>query len=239
MEIELNDSFYKKKTLRQMLLVILYVATGFPKSLLFNLHYLGIKGFKMPILVSGKVKLKRLKGKVIIAADNWNFGMIKIGFPAPETYDNRNLSFVWLNMGTVIFNGKASIHNGSRFLNYGRIVIGNNFQVTATATIICYKKIEFGNNVLIGWNCEFMDGDAHKIYSLEDTSYSRINENKEIIIGSNVWFGSHSKVLKGVEIKNDVIIASNSLITRKHPECNVIIGGNPAKILKNNILWRI
>ena len=239
MEIELNDNFYKKKTFRQLLLVILYVVTGFPKSLLFYMRYFGIKGFKMPILVSGKVKLKRMKGKVIITSDNWRFGMIKIGFPAPETYDNSNLSFVWLNVGTVIFEGKASIHNGSRFLNYGKIIIGNNFQVTATATIICYKKIKFGDNVLIGWDCEFMDGDAHKIYSLEDTSNTRINENREIIIGNNVWFGSDSKVLKGVEIGNDVIIASGSILTKKYPICNVIIGGSPAKILKHKIVWRI
>lgn len=239
MEIELNDRFYKKKTVRQVLLVYLYVITGFPKSVIFNMRYFGIKGLKMPVLISGKVKLKRMKGEVVITSDKWNFGMIKIGFPAPETYDNSILSFVWVNVGTVVFGGKASIHNGSRILNYGKIMIGNNFQVTATTTIICYKRIKFGDNVLIGWDCEFMDGDAHKIYSLEDASNARINENKDIIIGNNVWFGSHSKVLKGTEIGNDVIIASCSLLTKKYPICNVIIGGNPAKILKYNIIWRI
>lgn len=54
---------------------------------------------------------------------------------------------------------------------------------------------------------------------------------KKVIIGNDVWLGYHSTILKGVELKNGVVVGACSLVTKSFEE-NSIIGGVPAKVLK-------
>ena len=44
-------------------------------------------------------------------------------------------------------------------------------------------------------------------------------------------------VLKNSEIKDNSVIGANAVVAKKFKEGNVIIAGNPAKILKKNINW--
>jgi acetyltransferase-like isoleucine patch superfamily enzyme len=50
-------------------------------------------------------------------------------------------------------------------------------------------------------------------------------------IGSNVFIGINSIILSGVTIKNNVIIGSGSVVTKDIPP-NVVVAGNPARIIK-------
>lgn len=94
----------EKKSFNTYVYLVWQVFWGFPKTLLFNIKYFGIKGLKFPVVLSYKVKLSKLSGKVRINASK-KFGMIKLGFTTPETYGNGKLSFIWVNSGIVEFNG--------------------------------------------------------------------------------------------------------------------------------------
>lgn len=50
-------------------------------------------------------------------------------------------------------------------------------------------------------------------------------------IGDNVWIGGRAIVNPGVKIGNNVVIASGAVVTKDVPD-NVVVGGNPAKIIK-------
>jgi len=50
-------------------------------------------------------------------------------------------------------------------------------------------------------------------------------------IGDNVWIGGRAVINPGVNIGNNVVIASGSVVTKDVPD-NVVVGGNPARILK-------
>lgn len=237
---EKTEEYWKKKnrkTPKIILSLILQIILGFPKTLVFNIYYFGIEGFKLPVLLSCKVKLSKMKGKVIIQSA-YRTGMIKLGFTASETFDNNKLSFVWINDGIIIFKSKASMHNGTAIKNYGVLIFGCRFHIPATATIICYKKIEFGDDVLVGWGFEIMDGDAHKLYDKDD-SIKRLNPDKEIRIGNKVWFGANVNVLKGVETGDNMIVAAGTTLTKSVLENNCVVGGNPVQILRKNIIWEI
>jgi len=48
----------------------------------------------------------------------------------------------------------------------------------------------------------------------------------------NVFIGSNVKVMKGVSIGNNSVIANGSIVTRSIPE-NVLTGGVPAKVIRS------
>lgn len=54
---------------------------------------------------------------------------------------------------------------------------------------------------------------------------------KPIIFGDNVWIGGSAVINPGVSIGDNVVIASGSVVTKDVPN-NVVVGGNPAKIIK-------
>jgi serine acetyltransferase len=53
---------------------------------------------------------------------------------------------------------------------------------------------------------------------------------------SQAWIGSNVSVLKGVAVADGCVVASGSVLTRSYP-AGCLIGGNPARVLKENIRW--
>lgn len=146
-----------------------------PKTILFNFRYLPFKdAIKFPFIVSHRVALQKLNGKVEINAPI-RTNMIRLGFHENPAFDRRERA-VWHNTGTVSFDGTAYIGNGNAIANTGNLVIGNNFQMSGNSKVVCKHSISFGDDVLIGWGCLFMDGDAHKVYNSENVGggYNRI-----------------------------------------------------------------
>ena len=97
-----------------------------------------------------------------------------------------------------------------------------------------------GTNILIGEDCmfssdiHFRTGDSHSIVDLEN---NRTNPSQNIKIGNHVWVGTKVTCLKNTEIADNCIIAATSTLRGKHLKTNCIIGGVPAKVLKENVNW--
>ena len=96
--------------------------------------------------------------------------------------------------------------------------------------IRCKNRIVIGKDVAIAHDVLIMDCDGHDVNGEKDTG-------KPIIIGNHVWIGSKSIILKGVELGNNVVVAAGSVVTKSFP-ANVVIAGNPAKIIRENYEWR-
>lgn len=76
---------------------------GLPKTLLFNFHYFPLKtAIKLPVWLTHKVRLKSLKGKVVIDTENIKRGMITIGYQHVSITDVNEYS-LWNVEGTAIF----------------------------------------------------------------------------------------------------------------------------------------
>jgi acetyltransferase-like isoleucine patch superfamily enzyme len=58
------------------------------------------------------------------------------------------------------------------------------------------------------------------------------SSNGDVIIGNDVWIALNTLILSGVTIGDGAIIAANSVVT-KDVEPYTIVGGNPAKKIKN------
>ena len=89
---------------------------------------------------------------------------------------------------------------------------------------------------MLGGYIFFAPSDGHSI--LDKTSNTIINSIKHpILIGDNVWIGAYSIILKNTSIPNNTIIAASSVVSKSFTDENTIIGGNPAKIIKKNVIW--
>lgn len=210
---------------------------GMPKSIYFCFKYLPFKtAVKLPILLSRHVYLYSMKGKIKIESAQIKMGMIRIGYGGVGIFDRKYSRTIWQNNGgMVIFKGKASIGHGSRLSinEKGILTFGNNLNITAETQIICSKSISFGRDVLISWQCLFMDTDFHKVYKNDVLK----NNDKSINIGNHVWIGCRNTILKGVEIVDNCIIAANSNVIKSIKQENSIIAGNPAKVIESGIKW--
>ncbi|CAN4273158.1 WbbJ Acetyltransferase (isoleucine patch superfamily) [Methylophilaceae bacterium] len=205
-----------------------------PKTIWFNFKYLPFKdALKLPIFVSRHVWLMDMKGQVRLGVIRT--GIVKIGFGEVAIFDWQRARSIWQVSGTVEFKGSAKIGHGSKLSVLGDLTLGNNFAISAESSIVSHKKITVGDDVLISWDVLIMDTDLHEIHA-EDGSY--INPPQAISIGDKVWIGCRSLVLKGVSISDGMVIAASTTVTKSVESKNAIIGGNPVRVLKENISWK-
>lgn len=110
------------------------------------------------------------------------------------------------------------------------IIIGDNVAISNSFSIECCSKVVIGNNVLIGDKCSIIDNDGHHLDF--NKRKDGIPNSKEVYISPNVFIGSNVIILKGVIIGENSIIGNGSIVTKNIPK-NVIVAGNPAKIIRN------
>lgn len=123
--------------------------------------------------------------------------------------------------------------------NNQKIRIGKNFSLGGMEIQMNDgdESIIIGDDCLFSWGIKARTSDGHSVIDIETNK--AINLPKDIIILDRVWIGEDVKILKGVTIPNDVIIASFAVITKPFSFENAfsIIGGFPAKVIKRNVKW--
>ncbi len=112
-----------------------------------------------------------------------------------------------------------------------KIEIGNNVGISG-ATIYARKDITIGDNTLIGGNVKILDNDFHPIeVEARNLDIKEKIGTRKIKIGKDCFIGANSLILKGVEIGDGSVVGAGSVVTGKFPS-NVVIAGNPARVIK-------
>ncbi len=117
-----------------------------------------------------------------------------------------------------------------------KIIIGKQSILSGEIFFDCIE----GTSILIGENCLFsseirlMTGDSHSILDLEA---HRINPSQNIVLDNHVWVGYRAVLLKGTIVSENSIVAAGAVVTKKFDESNIVIAGNPVKIVKYDINW--
>lgn len=117
----------------------------------------------------------------------------------------------------------------------GRIDIGENTGISGS-TIYAMQHIEIGKNVLIGGNCKIIDNDFHPLSVEKRIPQQKVEDIKKapIHIGDGCFIGANSIILKGTTLGKNCVVGAGSVVSGKFPD-NVIIAGNPAKVIKANL----
>ena len=205
------------------------------KTIYFNFKYLPFRqAIKIPIMVSKKVHLSHTGGQIIIDCPIYS-EMIQIGHGYVGIFDKEVSRTIWEVSGTVIFKGTANIGHGSKIcVMSGTLVLGNNFRITAESTIVTANNIVFGKDCLLSWDILIMDTDFHNV---KDKSENILNPPAPIIIGNKVWIGCRCLILKGATIPDNSVIGANSFVGKRLEKENAVYGGQPVRLLKEEIIW--
>ncbi|MCT4616235.1 MAG: acyltransferase [Marinifilaceae bacterium] len=147
-----------------------------------------------------------------------------------------HLSSISIGDNCLLISGKrrgtaCSIYSPVKFRTYkgGKIIIKDDVELSGTSITVRSTSCTIGSKTMIAPNCIIMDSDFHTV----SPKYRRnpgFENDREIIIGENVWIGSRSTILKGVKIGDNSIVAAGSVVTKNIPS-DQMWGGIPAKFI--------
>lgn len=121
--------------------------------------------------------------------------------------------------------------------NNGSLTIGENstFEDAHLAITEPFSEIRIGQDCMFAYGIDVRTGDSHSIIS--KSNRKRINYAKNVVIDNHVWVAAHCVILKGSFIPEDSVVATGSVVTQRYDKKGIIIGGNPARQLKEDITW--
>ena len=119
----------------------------------------------------------------------------------------------------------------SHMSKYGEgISIGNNSAFGRFTEFGAAGGIEIGNDVIAGSYISF-HSENHNFNDSSKLIREQGVTSKGIKVGNNVWIGAKVTFLDGSTIGNNCVIAAGAVVNGVFPD-NMVIGGVPAKILK-------
>ncbi len=115
------------------------------------------------------------------------------------------------------------------YCDYGyNVHTGKSVFFNFNCVILDVMKVHIGNHVLIGPNVQIYTA-THPLDA--KTRNSWLEFAKPVSIGNNVWIGGSAVICPGVSIGDGAVIGAGAVVTKSVPE-NVLVGGNPAKIIR-------
>ncbi|MGL2967010.1 acyltransferase [Flavobacterium sp. XGLA_31] len=190
---------------------------------------------KMPVYFYGKVKLSNISGTIIIEAPIKS-GMIGFGQPYEIITQSKRTAELFLE-GTFVCRGH--IQFGKDFFVYvaksAVLEMGHMSSLGNSGKIICYYKITLGDYCRIGFESQLIDSTIHQM--IDTVSKDKFPMVSAIVLGSFNYFGNRITIMKDTVTPMYCSIASSSLCNKDYTPLgkNILIGGVPAKLLKNNI----
>ncbi|MFX0567179.1 DapH/DapD/GlmU-related protein [Kosakonia cowanii] len=115
----------------------------------------------------------------------------------------------------------------------GKIIIGDDVSFSQNVHVAAASHVVIGDGCLVGSDVLITDHD----HSFETDMLTTFPKNRPLrvkgptVLGKNIWLSDNVKILSGVTLGNNSVVAANSVVTRSFPE-NVLLAGNPAVVIR-------
>ena len=106
-----------------------------------------------------------------------------------------------------------------------RMTLGKHITINKGATILSPGRVVIEDNVLIAPDV--------KIVTVDHDLYDRHNQYHfgQVTIKENAWICIGAIICPGVTIGRNAVVAAGAVVTKDVPD-NMVVGGNPARIIK-------
>jgi acetyltransferase-like isoleucine patch superfamily enzyme len=123
----------------------------------------------------------------------------------------------------------------------GEIRIGSRTFI-GRSTLICYRSLAIGDDVLMAWGITVVDHDSHSLMwehrqdDVREWAQGRKNWQHiawaPVTIANKAWIGFNVSILKGVTIGEGAVVGAGSVVTRDVPPYSLAVGC-PAKVIRS------
>ena len=230
-----NNKIYKRGSALYRLLHF-YFTVNWIKTIYFNFKKFPFSvAKKFPVFFYGNVKFQNISGSVKIEGEIRK-GMIGFG----QSYEINTLEKGIAEIviaGELVFRGNFQF--GKDYFLYvsknAYCELGHMSSLGGSSKLICTQKIVLGNYARIGSESQIVDTNYHDL--IDTKSKKVLLKSAPILIGNYNFVSTRVTVFKGTVTPDHCIIASNSLCTKDYFVLgeNVMIGGVPAKLIRENV----
>ncbi|MCP4706352.1 MAG: acyltransferase [candidate division Zixibacteria bacterium] len=126
------------------------------------------------------------------------------------------------------------IHEGFRFRNIHKVMVGNSVTIGVNAYIQAGGLIEIGDNSILSPNVSIWTH-HHNYENVNELIQNQNSHYKNVVIGNDVWIGTGSIIEPGSIIGDGAVIRPGSVIDGKDVKPNTIMAGNPAQKIGNRV----
>ena len=194
------------------------------RSVLFRVVYNRIITGKGRIVIGWRDQFELSKTSKIILNDKLSCNDGRYHIPV------RN-SLVLLEDNATLESNGFSFYYGAdvQVFNGAKLVLGKDSFINSDCKVRCHKEITIGDDCAISHDFTVMDSDAHELDGSRNTN--------PVHIGNHVWIGTRVTILNGVTVGDGAVIAAGSLVTKDVP-AGALVGGVPAKVIKEKVEWK-
>ncbi|ADJ16267.1 sugar O-acetyltransferase [Halalkalicoccus jeotgali] len=114
--------------------------------------------------------------------------------------------------------------------DYGyNVHVGENFYANFDCVILDVRRVEFGTRCLLGPGVHVYTA-THPLDAEERAA--GLESGAPVTVGDDVWIGGRAVLNSGVSVGDGSVIASGAVVTEDVP-AGALVGGNPARVLKD------
>jgi acetyltransferase-like isoleucine patch superfamily enzyme len=125
----------------------------------------------------------------------------------------------------------AWIGHGSKIrVHEGEVSIGAKTVMGQECTISAYQHVEIGRECIVADRVMLIDFD-HGVVEVDRPIRLQGIYKRDVRVGHNVWIGYGACILRGVEIGENAIVGTSSVVTREVP-ANAVVVGSPARVIR-------
>lgn len=133
----------------------------------------------------------------------------------------------------VVIGNRCTWVVGFKVSEGAELIIGNRVSLNYQNMISVARSVRIGDDTMVAGNVQIYDNISHPLSPARRLRHEpfTLEESAPVVIGSNVWIGTGSLIMRGVTIGDHSVVAAGSIVTRNVPSYT-LVGGNPAAVIK-------